>query len=220
MTIADNTRNDIIWIAMFAIVLLVIGLIFVKIKKNRKLEEKPILRFSLKTINKTKIIISSAAVIVVLLSVWLIHGAIQKVHEANRVPILQVVSRGTGIGIFSGNDYYYLVYDNGDYEEIDEFSVADVETYDLYLANNNSLDDAPPYAGEIIQYAKSIEHSEVNNLYVIDGRYFFDVHDNRMTQKKYQSTVFEYLPKQNDVKKIVQFKDHFTWHVELYSEAK
>ncbi len=35
-------------------------------------------------------------------------------------------------------------------------------------------------------------------------------------RKKYTSTVFEYFPDDNSVKRIVQFKDYYTQYVELY----
>lgn len=94
----------------------------------------------------------------------------------------------------------------------------DTEVYKLYMVDDieTDLEGMPAYAKNIIEYADNLENSNIFNLYVIGNRCFFDIHDSRGMRKKYTSTVFEYFPDDNSVKRIVQFKDYYTQYVELY----
>ncbi len=169
---------------------------------------------------KRKIIIFIVAVlsvIALICSAVFVHGLMQKHRIASRKPILKVMSLIPG-GFLPSKNIYYIVYDNGDYEETEEFQLADVETYDLYSLKDNKtdLENAPACAKDILEYAETLEHSNIFHLFVINNRYFFDIHDSRSMQNKYTSTVFEYFPESNSVKKLVQFKKYYTQHVELY----
>ena len=102
--------------------------------------------------------------------------------------------------------------------ETEEFQCSGTEVYKLYMVDDieTDLEGMPAYAKNIIEYADNLENSNIFNLYVIGDRCFFDIHDSRGMCKKYTSTVFEYFPDDNSVKRIVQFKDYYTQYVELY----
>lgn len=164
------------------------------------------------------VIASVAAVVAVIGTVSLTRDLIKKHRIETRKPILKVMSRSAGGWITSGKEHFYIVYDNGDYEETEEFQCSGTEVYKLYMVDDieTDLEGMPAYAKNIIEYADNLENSNIFNLYVIGNRCFFDIHDSRGMRKKYTSTVFEYFPDDNSVKRIVQFKDYYTQYVELY----
>lgn len=163
-------------------------------------------------------IVFVVAVVAVICTVSLTRDLIKKHRIETRNPILKVMSRSSGGWITSGKEHFYIVYDNGDYEETEEFQCSGTEVYKLYMVDDieTDLEGMPAYAKNIIEYADNLENSNIFNLYVIGNRCFFDIHDSRGMRKKYTSTVFEYFPDDNSVKKIVQFKDYYTQYVELY----
>lgn len=165
-----------------------------------------------------KVIVSVVAVVAVICTVSLTRDLIKKHRIETRNPILKVMSRSSGGWITSGKEHFYIVYDNGDYEEAEEFQCSGTEVYKLYMVDDieTDLEGMPAYAKNIIEYADNLENSNIFNLYVIGNRCFFDIHDSRGMRKKYTSTVFEYFPDDNSVKRIVQFKDYYTQYVELY----
>ena len=165
-----------------------------------------------------KVIVSVVAVVAVICTVSLTRYLIKKHRIETRNPILKVMSRSSGGWITSGKEHFYIVYDNGDYEETEEFQCSGTEVYKLYMVDDieTDLEGMPAYAKNIIEYADNLENSNIFNLYVIGNRCFFDIHDSRGMRKKYTSTVFEYFPDDNSVKRIVQFKDYYTQYVELY----
>ena len=163
-------------------------------------------------------IVFVVAVVAVICTVSLTRDLIKKHRIETRKPILKVMSRSSGGWITSGKEHFYIVYDNGDYEETEEFQCSGTEVYKLYMVDDieTDLEGMPAYAKNIIEYADNLENSNIFNLYVIGDRCFFDIHDSREMRKKYTSTVFEYFPDDNSVKRIVQFKDYYTQYVELY----
>ena len=165
-----------------------------------------------------KVIASVVAVAAVICAVSLTRDLMKKHRIETRKPILKVMSRSSGGWITSGKEHFYIVYDNGDYEETEEFQCSGTEVYKLYMVDDieTDLEGMPAYAKNIIEYADNLENSNIFNLYVIGNRCFFDIHDSRGKRKKYTSTVFEYFPDDNSVKRIVQFKDYYTQYVELY----
>ncbi len=165
-----------------------------------------------------KVIASVVAVAAVICAVSLTRDLMKKHRIETRKPILKVMSRSSGGWITSGKEHFYIVYDNGDYEETEEFQCSGTEVYKLYMVDDieTDLEGMPAYAKNIIEYADNLENSNIFNLYVIGNRCFFDIHDSRGMRKKYTSTVFEYFPDDNSVKRIVQFKDYYTQYVELY----
>ena len=165
-----------------------------------------------------KVIVSVVAVAAVICAVSLTRDLMKKHRIETRKPILKVMSRSSGGWITSGKEHFYIVYDNGDYEETEEFQCSGTEVYKLYMVDDieTDLEGMPAYAKNIIEYADNLENSNIFNLYVIGDRCFFDIHDSRGMRKKYTSTVFEYFPDDNSVKGIVQFKDYYTQYVELY----
>lgn len=165
-----------------------------------------------------KVIVSVVAVAAVICAVSLTRDLMKKHRIETRKPILKVMSRSSGGWITSGKEHFYIVYDNGDYEETEEFQCSGTEVYKLYMVDDieTDLEGMPAYAKNIIEYADNLENSNIFNLYVIGDRCFFDIHDSRGMRKKYTSTVFEYFPDDNSVKRIVQFKDYYTHYVELY----
>ena len=165
-----------------------------------------------------KVIVSVVAVAAVICAVSLTRDLMKKHLIETRKPILKVMSRSSGGWITSGKEHFYIVYDNGDYEETEEFQCSGTEVYKLYMVDDieTDLEGMPAYAKNIIEYADNLENSNIFNLYVIGNRCFFDIHDSRGMRKKYTSTVFEYFPDDNSVKRIVQFKDYYTQYVELY----
>lgn len=165
-----------------------------------------------------KVIVSVVTVAAVICAVSLTRDLMKKHRIETRKPILKVMSRSSGGWITSGKEHFYIVYDNGDYEETEEFQCSGTEVYKLYMVDDieTDLEGMPAYAKNIIEYADNLENSNIFNLYVIGNRCFFDIHDSRGMRKKYTSTVFEYFPDDNSVKRIVQFKDYYTQYVELY----
>ena len=163
-------------------------------------------------------IVFAVAVVAVICTVSLTRDLMKKHRIETRKPILKVMSRSSGGWITSGKEHFYIVYDNGDYEETEEFQCSGTEVYKLYMVDDieTNLEGMPAYAKNIIEYADNLENSNIFNLYVIGNRCFFDIHDSRGMRKKYTSTVFEYFPDDNFVKRIVQFKDYYTQYVELY----
>ena len=163
-------------------------------------------------------IVFAVAVVAVICTVSLTRDLMKKHRIETRKPILKVMSRSAGGWITSGKEHFYIVYDNGDYEETEEFQCSGTEVYKLYMVDDieTDLEGMPAYAKNIIEYADNLENSNIFNLYVIGDRCFFDIHDSRGMRKKYTSTVFEYFPYDNSVKRIVQFKDYYTQYVELY----
>ena len=163
-------------------------------------------------------IVFAVAVVAVICTVSLTRDLMKKHRIETRKPILKVMSRSSGGWITSGKEHFYIVYDNGDYEETEEFQCSGTEVYKLYMVDyiETDLEGMPAYAKNIIEYADNLENSNIFNLYVIGDRCFFDIHDSRGMRKKYTSTVFEYFPDDNSVKRIVQFKDYYTQYVELY----
>ena len=165
-----------------------------------------------------KVNVSVVAVAAVICAVSLTRDLMKKHRIETRKPILKVMSRSSGGWITSGKEHFYIVYDNGDYEETEEFQCSGTEVYKLYMVDDieTDLEGMPAYAKNIIEYADNLGNSNIFNLYVIGDRCFFDIHDSRGMRKKYTSTVFEYFPDDNSVKRIVQFKDYYTQYVELY----
>ena len=165
-----------------------------------------------------KVIVSVVAVAAVICAVSLTRDLMKKHRIETRKPILKVMSRSSGGWITSGKEHFYIVYDNGDYEETEEFQCSGTVVYKLYMVDDieTDLEGMPAYAKNIIEYADNLENSNIFNLYVIGNRCFFDIHDSRGMRKKYTSTGFEYFPVDNSVKRIVQFKDYYTQYVELY----
>lgn len=163
-------------------------------------------------------IVFAVAVVAVICTVSLTRDLMKKHRIETRKPILKVMSRSSGGWITSGKEHFYIVYDNGGYEETEEFQCSGTEVYKLYMVDDieTDLEGMPAYAKNIIEYADNLENSNIFNLYVIGNRCFFDIHDSRGMRKKYTSTVFEYFPDDNSVKRIVQFKDYYTQYVELY----
>ena len=172
-----------------------------------------------------KFIASVAAVVAVIGTVSLTRDLIKKHRIETRKPLLKVVSESQSGMMVLRKKHYYTVYDNGDYEEVNQFETSNVDTYNLYVYNEgsfpteterNNLKNYPSCTDAIVEYAKQLDHSLLNRLYVTDGRYFFDIHDSRSMNSKYTSTIYEYFPDSNSVKKLVQFKKYYTRHVELY----
>lgn len=170
---------------------------------------------------KRKIIIFIVAVlsvIAVICSAVFVHGLIQKHRIATRKPILKVMSMIPGGWITPWKEIYYIVYDNGDYEETEEFQLADIEIYNLYSVEDieTDLEGMPEYSKNIIAYVNNLKNGNIYNLYLVDNRCFFDIHDSRTLQNEYTSTVFEYFPESKSVEKLVQFKKNYTRHVQPY----
>lgn len=171
-------------------------------------------------ITKTKIIIICSvtlSVLIALTAIFVIKYT-EKQRVATRKPILKVVSVAKGLFALPSKDIYYIVYDNGDYEETKPFDLKEIEEYPLYDFDETKMqnDKTVKYIEKIVNYANKIPNSLLNNLYVIDNRYFFDIHDERSQGYKYQSVLYEYFPDDNTIKKVVEFKEYTTKHVELY----
>lgn len=171
-------------------------------------------------ITKTKVIIfcSVALSVLIALSAIFVIKYTKKQRIATRKPILKVVSVAKGMFALPSKDIYYIVYDNGDYEKTQPFHLKEIEEYPLYDFDETKMQDDKivKYVEIIINYANKIPNSLLNNLYVVDDKYFFDVHDERSQGYKYQSTIYEYFPNDNTIEKVVEFKNYSTKYVELY----
>ena len=82
---------------------------------------------------KHKIVIGALSII----TVFLVYVGIQKINEMTRTPFLKITTRSRVSWLSSGKDYYYILYDNGNLEETEMFYQSDVESYDLYMYENN-----------------------------------------------------------------------------------
>ena len=118
-----------------------------------------------------KVIVSVVAVAAVICAVSLTRDLMKKHRIETRKPILKVMSRSSGGWITSGKEHFYIVYDNGDYEETEEFQCSGTEVYKLYMVDDieTDLEGMPAYAKNIIEYADNLENSNIFNLYVIEG---------------------------------------------------
>lgn len=171
-------------------------------------------------ITKTKIIIICSVALSVLIALTAIFAIkyTEKQRTATRKPILKVVSVCNGSFAMPSKDIYYIVYDNGDYEKTEQFDLKEIEEYPLYDFENikTNDDNIIKYSEEIIDYASIIKNYVPNKLYVLNGRYFFDLNDERGIHYEHQSVIYEYLPKDDSVKKIVEFDEYYTKYIELY----
>ena len=169
---------------------------------------------------KRKIIIFIVAVlsvIAVICSAVFVHGLIQKHRIATRKPILKVMSMIPGGWITPRKEIYYIVYDNGDYEETEEFSTSQAKTYDLYLYDEEHMDKSeipdtiPPYVDKIIAYIKDKGSIYLTESYFICGdRYFFTVDGD------HECFLYEYFPQKDKAKQITKVQNHDIVYVELY----
>lgn len=140
-------------------------------------------------------IVFAVAVVAVICTVSLTRDLMKKHRIETRKPILKVMSRSSGGWITSGKEHFYIVYDNGDYEETEEFQCSGAEVYKLYMVDDieTDLEGMPAYAKNIIEYADNLENSNIFNLYVIGDRCFFDIHDSRGMRKKHTSRTGRYI---------------------------
>ena len=131
-----------------------------------------------------KVIAFVLAFVSIVSSVYLIRNLVKKHRIETRKPILKVMSMSSVGWITPRKPHYYIVYDNGDYEEVNQFEISDIDTYDLGMYNEGSflsesekknLENYPKCTKAIVEYAEQLDHSLLNNLYVTDGRYFFDI---------------------------------------------
>ena len=88
-----------------------------------------------------------------------------------------------------------------------------MDTFFCFLTIAGSFYNAPK---NNIDYVNNLKNGNIYNLYLVDNRCFFDIHDSRTLQNEYTGTVFEYFPESNSVEKLVQFKKNYTRHVEPY----
>lgn len=133
-------------------------------------------------------------------------------------------------GMFPGStDNYYIVYENGVAKKTSEFVPSQNGIYN-YSTNDieegvdvlNIIDSSTPQSKEINKIAKDIlffkndsklEIESIGWLFVLTNRYFFAALCNK---EKRISTLFEYFPDNNTVKKIVSFNNGSIYNVELY----
>ena len=99
-----------------------------------------------------KVIAFVLAFVSIVSSVYLIRSLVKKHRIETRKPILKVMSRSSGGWITSGKEHFYIVYDNGDYEETEEFQCSGTEVYKLYMVDDieTDLEGMPAYAKNII----------------------------------------------------------------------
>ena len=81
-------------------------------------------------------IVFAVAVVAVICTVSLTRDLMKKHRIETRKPILKVMSRSSGGWITSGKEHFYIVYDNGDYEETEEIQCSGTEVYKLYMVDD------------------------------------------------------------------------------------
>ncbi len=154
--------------------------------------------------------------VILFLGGWLFHY-----YNATKTPILQVITESPGSWIFSGVTKYYNVYQNGRLEEIDEFTRSEVEYYSLRKMTDDVKqglmskdDEVSRTILDILELTKKQEPEySANKLYIINGRFFCDVYD----QKNDTDMLVEYIPKYRMTHTLARFKDVDIMHIKPYS---
>ena len=155
-------------------------------------------------------------------------------------PVLRVTTQtagsGTWISFFGGKRVQYTVYSNGAKRKR-WFNQSKVEEYSLYRlnepgVNNDELlsknnielmgkDNEDPYisylneisykAAELVDMRSDLKRPYTIRLYVLDGRYFFNVFAG-----SFSDIIFEYIPEDNRIIEIAWFYGEYIQHIELY----
>ncbi len=157
--------------------------------------------------------------VILFLGGWLFHY-----YNANKTPILQVMTKSPGSWITSGETKYYNVYQNGRLEEIDEFTRSEVEYYSLRKMTDDVKqglmskdDEVSKTILDILEFTKKQEPEySANKLYIINGRYFYDVFD----QKNKACLLVEYIPKYRMTHTLARFGKVSIWHIKPYSNKQ
>ena len=143
-------------------------------------------------------------------------------NDSNK-PLLKVITETRGSWISEGTKHYYTVYDNGTIEATEKFEATKTEIHDLYKieerlkADSTKADDIPIYSSEIIEIINKMENSLVGKYFIVNDRYFFSTTISETPTKDYASSLFEYFPKDNDFKKIIDFQDTYVFDLEIIS---
>jgi hypothetical protein len=146
-------------------------------------------------------------------------------------PILKVVTRTPGAFIFSGANVYYYVYENGVTREIPAY---DKETVDSYRVEENYIDGTATLINsttgshvnsidkeylynivELVGKQTQIQNPDIYKLYILDTRYIFDVFNDNSSGNGFSDVIFEYLPNENRIEMVAEFKSKNIEHIEL-----
>ncbi len=154
--------------------------------------------------------------VILFLGGWLFHY-----YNANKTPILRVITEPSGSWTLFREDEYYNVYQSGRLEEIDQFSISEVEQYYLWAITDDVKqgliskgDEVSKTILDIVELTKKQELAYLaNKLFIINGRYFYDVYD----QKNKVQLIVEYNPKNGNTHVIARFDGVIIKHIELYS---
>ena len=163
------------------------------------------------------------------------YFAINTLRTSGTDPLLHIATRNSGTMIFGGNEVCYEIYANGVAKKTDSFSLVEVEAYRVDEWNKDSSgvlidsksgeivnDSSAVYEiiNEIISLVNSdekLETTDIYKLYVLDNQYFFNVFDDSGNILwSYSDIVFEFLPEENRIVKIVTFRGKTIEHMQMY----
>lgn len=148
-------------------------------------------------------------------------------YFSHNSPLLKIITQSQGVLIFGGHKGFYNVYPNKFLEKIYRFEPTDVEAYRVDEENDDSewillsssdsarvMDEKiSAYARNIVKLASAesyIKDPDVYKLYVLKGRYFFDVFDRSQTI----DIIFEYVPIANEIKEVARVEGGNIEHIE------
>ena len=134
-------------------------------------------------------------------------------------PILKVRTSNQSTYLPLLNKKFYLVYENGETEEIPEFESSEINPYYFTLTENSQSTkllsgiDVDTIEGEhlnniaqniIVLTSNNDSFSSPYSLYVINNKFYFVIAV--YEKNKETSAIFEYIESDNSIHKIVAFK--------------
>lgn len=175
-------------------------------------------------------------VIGITIMILIVGSIVLYFYELKSKPLLKVIVRNPGVLIFSGDNAYYSIRPNGIKQKIDIFEPIEGETYrvdennsepEILIDNirgNRIKLDSPLYEianniVELIKETRELKNPDISVLYILDGRYFFDVFAESsgwFAFSGFSDTVYEYFPIEKRIEKIVKFNTKNIEHIELY----
>ena len=129
-------------------------------------------------------------------------------------PVYNITAEISGGWMWKKQEVHYILYENGEYEKIDEYDKKDIEIYDLQEQENISNNQYAKCAEEIIDWCmdNSLAHDK---LFIVDDDYLFTVENS--SQSLYNTTLYKYLTN-GKVKKIAEFTESNISHIQMLKE--
>ena len=170
-----------------------------------------------------------ASIVCFLIGVSLLVVGCNTKHET--VPLLRVITVTSNRLNLKGKNNYYIVYENGNVKKTSAFSPSDVTTFyfkgrnddknsailhdlDMDIPQDRAVNDIAQNIVDLVN-EEDLELISVNEIFVLDERYFFDIlYDAGRSDA--DCKLFEYIPLENSIKEIVNFRSRSIEHIELY----